>query len=166
MVRYFCCQKKEDIPIIDRVLQAHPWASRRLDVGLQPYAICEADGYNAASIFWPVDVRSEEQLQALQEEVEQKIEAQGVRLRRHRRDQQPFHITVASVRENQYSTLPSIQQLNVWLGAHPFPSSFPLGSPCFHTGRAAFFSFPEETAPPHGASRVLRLWGLGGCQGT
>jgi len=109
---YYCCHTQPQRDIIKRTLEGWKWRPRR--VGFSHFT-CAIDGPDRehVSLILMLDPPSNRAMYAEIEDVEAAIEAAGVRLNNRRREQEPFHTTLAVVNGSAYPVAAAVAALNV-----------------------------------------------------
>ena len=136
---YYCCQTESERARIKAVLEGwEHWPAE--EVGFS-YVTCAVDGpaIDHVSLILMLDEQSNDRMYRLVERVEATIEAQaGVRLNIRRREQEPFHMTLAVVNGTTYPVGKAVAALNE---AWPSWESVRLTKPCEAHGTtpAGFF---------------------------
>eukprot|EP00730_Choanoeca_flexa_P014289 TRINITY_DN6197_c0_g1_i2.p1 TRINITY_DN6197_c0_g1~~TRINITY_DN6197_c0_g1_i2.p1 ORF type:complete len:505 (+),score=94.57 TRINITY_DN6197_c0_g1_i2:190-1704(+) len=112
---YYCCLDKHDMRIVHHAIKQYPWREQNLTVSLTKTATCHTITAAEASIYLSVVDEDQAKLARIQDAIEATAIANGARLKVHRRDMEPFHITLATVLEDEYNMHWGLKQLNTWL---------------------------------------------------
>ena len=101
-LQYVCCQSAHDSKIISQLYEATTWPSLNISFDR---AVCRVDYDDSpaglyTSIIVLLDEASNARMESLVAGFERRIEAAGVNLTVHRRQQQPFHSTLGAAHTN------------------------------------------------------------------
>jgi len=112
---YYCCQTEDELSTIKTVLENVTWVPRAVNFS---YATCAIDGptMDHVSFIVMLEEESNQEMLTWVEEVEDKIAAKGVVLNSVRRNQEPYHSTLAVVSGSRYPVAKAISAIN-----HQFP---------------------------------------------
>jgi hypothetical protein len=108
---YYCCQTDSERSRIRRVLEGWSWDARLVRFS---HVACAIDGPSDehVSLILMLDEASNARLYREVERIERAIEEEGVTLNIRRRDQQPYHSTLAVVNGSSYPVSMALRVLN------------------------------------------------------